>query len=40
MIIEAIETRTGRKAHEIFDFMVGTSTGGIISLGLSKGLDA
>ena len=36
MVIAHIEKRMGRPAHELFDLMVGTSTGGILALGLSR----
>ena len=36
MVIAHIEKRTGQPAHELFDLMVGTSTGGILALGLSR----
>ena len=35
-ILVAIEERTGRPICELFDFLAGTSTGGIIVLGLTK----
>ena len=35
MVIAHIEKQMGRPAHELFDLMVGTSTGGILALGLS-----
>ncbi len=31
IILREIEKRTGKRAHELFDMMVGTSTGGLIS---------
>jgi len=31
IILQEIEKRTGKKAHQLFDMMVGTSTGGLIS---------
>src|SRR6266511_454500 len=34
-ILVEIEHRTGRSCAELFDFMVGTSTGGILTLGLT-----
>ncbi|MDB2644089.1 patatin-like phospholipase family protein [Luminiphilus sp.] len=36
MVIAHIEKRMGQPAHELFDLMVGTSTGGILALGLSR----
>lgn len=36
MILMEIEHRTGKKIAELFDFFAGTSTGGIIALGLTK----
>ncbi|MCH1493227.1 MAG: patatin-like phospholipase family protein [Luminiphilus sp.] len=36
MILHHIETATGRPAAELFDLMVGTSTGGILALGLAQ----
>jgi uncharacterized protein len=36
MILAEIEKRTGRQIHELFDLIAGTSTGGILSLGLVK----
>lgn len=35
MVIAHIEKQMGRSAHELFDLMVGTSTGGILALGLA-----
>ncbi|MBX7240131.1 MAG: patatin-like phospholipase family protein [Bacteroidia bacterium] len=35
MVIKAIEDETGKPMHELFDMIVGTSTGGIIALGLT-----
>ena len=34
MVLAEIEERTGKRIHELFDFIAGTSTGGILSLGL------
>lgn len=34
LILAEIEKRTGKPIHQLFDFIAGTSTGGIISLGL------
>lgn len=36
-ILSQLEIRTGRKVTELFDWIVGTSTGGIIALGLVYG---
>jgi patatin-like phospholipase/acyl hydrolase len=36
MILAEIERRTGRPTAELFDLIAGTSTGGIIALGLTK----
>ncbi|GGB53115.1 CBASS cGAMP-activated phospholipase [Fictibacillus barbaricus] len=38
--LKRIEENTGRPIHEHFDLITGTSTGGIIALGLSIGLPA
>lgn len=35
MVIKAIEEETQKPMHELFDMIVGTSTGGIIALGLT-----
>jgi patatin-like phospholipase/acyl hydrolase len=35
LVIAAIEERTGKHATQLFDFFAGTSTGGIIALGLN-----
>ena len=35
LVIEEIEKKTGKPASSLFDLMVGTSTGGILALGLS-----
>lgn len=35
-----IESVTGKRINEFFDLIVGTSTGGIIALGLSVGIEA
>ena len=36
MVIAHIEKQMSRPAHELFDLMVGTSTGGILALGLAR----
>lgn len=36
MILAEIEERTGKRICELFDFIAGTSTGGILALGLTK----
>jgi uncharacterized protein len=36
LILVAIEARTGRSISDLFDMVAGTSTGGIIALGLTK----
>src|SRR4051812_47080385 len=35
-VLQAIEERTGRPAADLFDLIAGTSTGGIIALGLTR----
>jgi patatin-like phospholipase/acyl hydrolase len=35
MILAEIEQRTGRRIAELFDLIAGTSTGGILTLGLT-----
>jgi predicted acylesterase/phospholipase RssA len=35
-MIEAIEEYTGRQAHELFDLVCGTSTGGILTCAVCK----
>ena len=34
-ILQEIETRTGKHIHELFDLIIGNSTGGILALGLA-----
>jgi len=36
MVVAHIERQMGQPAHELFDLMVGTSTGGILALGLAR----
>ena len=36
MVVAHIERKLGKPAHELFDLLVGTSTGGILALGLSR----
>jgi len=36
MVVSEIEKRIGKPAAELFDLMVGTSTGGILALGLAR----
>jgi len=36
MILAEIERRTGKLTSELFDLVAGTSTGGILALGLTK----
>jgi patatin-like phospholipase/acyl hydrolase len=36
MLLEHIETRTGKRIAEMFQLVAGTSTGGILALGLTK----
>ena len=36
LIMNDIEQRTGRPIAELFDYVAGTSTGGILALGLTK----
>lgn len=35
VVLEAIEDRAGRPAHELFDLVAGTSTGALIALGIT-----
>ena len=39
-VLAKLEADLGVPAYEMFDLMVGTSTGGIIALGLSNGMTA
>src|SRR5215207_852037 len=36
MVLAEIEARTGKKSAEMFDLVAGTSSGGILALGLTK----
>lgn len=36
MVLQALETKTGKRISEMFDLISGTSTGGILALGLTK----
>ncbi|MEO1088356.1 MAG: patatin-like phospholipase family protein, partial [Acidobacteriota bacterium] len=36
LVLEAMEEKTGRPVSEIFDLVAGTSTGGILALGLVR----
>jgi patatin-like phospholipase/acyl hydrolase len=36
MVVAHIERKLNKPAHELFDLLVGTSTGGILALGLSR----
>ena len=36
MVLHHLETATGHPAADLFDLMVGTSTGGILALGLAQ----
>jgi patatin-like phospholipase/acyl hydrolase len=40
VILEELERKTQKKCHEIFDFMAGTSVGGILAALLSSGFPA
>ena len=40
IIVQQLEKDFGKPAYEIFDLMVGSSTGGIIAIGLSLGVPA
>jgi patatin-like phospholipase/acyl hydrolase len=40
LVLRELERRAGRPAAELFDLIVGTSTGGIIGIGLSVGRSA
>ena len=37
LVVAELERRTGRPAADLFDLVVGTSTGAVLALGLSKG---
>ena len=36
MVLHYIEEKTGKRIADLFDFIAGTSTGGILALGLTK----
>lgn len=36
LVLAEIERRTGKRIHQLFDLIAGTSTGGILALGLAK----
>ena len=40
LILAEIERRTGKRIHQLFDLIAGTSTGGILALGLTKPNEA
>jgi len=40
LVLAAFETRTGQSVAKHFDFIAGTSTGGIVALGLAAGIPA
>lgn len=37
-MLEQLEKKTGRKVTELFDWIIGTSTGGIVALALVYGM--
>lgn len=37
-ILQKLEQKTGRKVTELFDWIIGTSTGGIVALALVYGM--
>ncbi len=39
-ILKELETRTGKEIHELFDFVTGTSTGGIIAIAVACKLSS
>lgn len=40
MFLKKMEDHTGKRINELFDMIVGTSTGGIIAVGLASGMTA
>ena len=40
LVLAAFETRAGRSVAKYFDLVAGTSTGGILALGLAAGIPA
>jgi patatin-like phospholipase/acyl hydrolase len=39
LILKELERRTGKRIHEMFDLIAGTSTGGLIAAGLTAGMS-
>ncbi|MBX9977569.1 MAG: patatin-like phospholipase family protein, partial [Alphaproteobacteria bacterium] len=40
VLLSALEMKTGKKTYELFDMIIGTSTGGLIAIMLSEGKSA